>query len=98
MQDELDAMGLPTQIVIHGINEVGHETGNPFITENRDLPWLQDTVTEDVWTTWAITFRDVVILDENNVPIAVYNLTLNNLSDPLKYAELKALFEAAATD
>jgi hypothetical protein len=96
MQDELDAMGLPTQIVIHGINEVGHETGNPLITQNRDLPWLQDTVTEDVWTAWGITFRDVVILDENNVPIAVYNLTLNDLNDPLKYAELKALFEAAA--
>jgi hypothetical protein len=98
MQDDLDAAGLPVQVVIHGINEIGHEVGNPNVTAGRDLPWLQDTVSEQVWASWEITFRDVVILDEQNVPYAVYNLTTHDLSDPNNYAELQALFQAAASD
>ena len=41
-------------------------------------------------------WRDVFVLDQQNQPIAVYNLTLNNLSDASKYAELKQIFIDAA--
>ncbi len=98
MQDELDAAGLPVAVVILGINEVGHETGNPNITAGRDLPWLQDTIAAQVWSSWGVTFRDVIILDEQNVPYASYNLTTHDLADPANYAELMSLFTAAASD
>ena len=60
-----------------------------------DLPLLQDTKTENVWSSWGVTFRDVVILDEANECYAIYNLTTNNLSDSDNAAELEALFESA---
>ena len=41
-------------------------------------------------------WRDVFILNPQNQPIAVYNLTLNNLSEASNYAELKQLFVEAA--
>ena len=95
LADELAIEGF--DVAILGVNEAGHEAGNPSITTGRDLPWLQDTPEADVWHGWGITFRDVVILDEENEVVAIYNLTQNTLADPAKYAELKALFAAAAT-
>ena len=95
MQNELDAAGLNVDIL--GVNDVGLEDGNGFITMGRDLPWLQAVPEEDVWETWGIGYRDVVILDENNVVLAIYNLTEHNLGDATNYAELYALFESAAS-
>jgi hypothetical protein len=47
MQDELDAAGL--DVVIFGVNGVGHESGNANVTLGRDLGWLQETAEEPVW-------------------------------------------------
>jgi hypothetical protein len=41
---------------------------------------LQETEADDVWGDWAVTYRDVIVLDANNVPVDVYNLTNNDLS------------------
>lgn len=60
------------------------------------LPWLQDTPEVDAWGLWRVTWRDVVILDRENRPVAVYNLTVHDLADPGSYAELKALLLTAA--
>lgn len=49
-----------------------------------------------MWTTWAPTYRDVVILGPDNVEYAVYNLTSNDLSDPSAYAALRQLFVDAS--
>ncbi|NUP08763.1 MAG: hypothetical protein HOW73_22165 [Polyangiaceae bacterium] len=95
MQDELTAAGLDVTIV--GINSIAAESGNSLITAGRDLAWLQETPAEPVWTDWGISYRDVVILDENNEVVAIYNLTQHNLGDSLNYEELYGLFEAAAT-
>lgn len=95
MQDELTAAAL--DVTIFGINDVGHEAGNPDICAGRDIGWLQATEAEPVWDTWGITYRDIVILDGENRVVAIYNVTQNNLQDVEKYDELKALFEAAAT-
>jgi hypothetical protein len=46
----------------------------------RTLPWLQETVNDDVWGDWSVTYRDVIILDANNIPVGVYNLTAHDLS------------------
>jgi hypothetical protein len=94
MQDELTQAGL--NVTILGINEIGLEDGNAFITQGRDLPWLQDVPEQNVWETWGIAFRDVVILDGENKVVAVFNLTQQNLGDPANYAALKSQFESAA--
>jgi hypothetical protein len=96
MKAEIDAEGTPIEVEILGINEIGHEAGNPSITMGRTIPWLQDTAAENVWMTWAPAFRDVVILDTQNQKIGAYNVTVHNLSDPMNYAELKAMLKAAA--
>jgi len=96
MQTELLAENPATAIRILGINSMGSETGNAAMCDGRDIPWLQDTITEQVWIDWGVTWRDVVILDRDNHVAAVYNLTVHNLADPANYAELKALFKQVA--
>ncbi len=94
MQDELTLAGL--DVAIHGVNQAGLESGNAAICAGRDIPWLQETAAEPVWTDWGVHYRDVIVLDRENVVVAIYNVTLNNLTDPVKYDELYAIFEAAA--
>jgi hypothetical protein len=60
------------------------------------LPWLQDTNTANVWASWAVTYRDVLVLNGENVPVAVYNLTEHDLTDAGNYAALKKLMIDAA--
>jgi len=91
MQKELGLA--PVRIL--GVNGIGLESGNTLVCEGRDLPWLQDTVDEHVWSQWQVTYRDVVILDGANVPVGVYNLTDHDLADPANYAELRALLLAS---
>jgi hypothetical protein len=79
-----------------GFNSIGLEVGNPAMCEGRDLPWLQDTVEVRAEESWNPVYRDVVILDEDNVPVSVYNLTDHNLLEAAKYEELKAILLAAA--
>lgn len=101
MQGEIDAAlggNAGSKVQFLGVNETGHESGNMSVTNGRVLPWLQDTAEQQVWKTWAITFRDVVVLDAENRPIAVYNVTTHNLADVANYAALKQiLLDAAAT-
>ncbi len=84
-------------ILLGGINQIAAESGNAENTSGRDLCWLQDTVADDVWTTWEVAYRDVVILDRDNVQVAVFNLTAHDLADPAEYAALKALLESIAS-
>ncbi len=61
------------------------------MTAGRDLPWLQDTPQEDVWGSWQVAFRDVLVLDEHNAYVTAFNLTQNSLDDPANYDALKQL-------
>ena len=54
------------------------------------LPILQDTADANVWTSWAVTWRDLVVLDGEGRKALVFNLTTNNLADPDNYATLEA--------
>lgn len=56
-----------------------------------DLPLLQDTEEVGAWTAWDVTWRDVVILDDENVPVATVNVTSQDLGTPEGYAALKEL-------
>ena len=80
-----------TPIRILGINEAGYESGNALVTDLGDIPWLQDVASSDVWTAWDVRYRDVVVLDADNHPVAVFNLTDHDLARPADYEALKAL-------
>jgi hypothetical protein len=97
MQTELNTEHPSLGIQILGVNGIGLEAANPNITDGRNLPWLQDVVTEDVWSSWNVTYRDVFVLDPYNQVYAVYNLTSNNLSADANYDTLLQLFLDAAT-
>lgn len=80
----------------HGVNGIGHESGNAQACQGRVLPWLQDVAGADVWALWQPGYRDCVVLDAQNRVHGVYNLTLHDLSLPENRAGLKALLLAAA--
>lgn len=96
MQREIDAAPPATAVRIVGINETGQESGNATISEGHLLPWLQDTAAAGVWALWAVNYRDVIILDEENRRLAVFNLTEHNLAIPARYDSLKAMLLDAA--
>ncbi len=76
-------------ITIVGINEAGHESGNQTFCDGRELPWLQELETGDIWTDWGVTYRDVIIVDGEGRVVAIYNLTDHDLSSPSDYDALK---------
>lgn len=87
------------------MNPVGFESGNPSITANRTLPWLQDVdanqdqETDNFLTSWAYEYRDVVIVDGTNRPVDVYNLTVHDLKKPENYATMRQkLIDAAEAE
>ncbi|MCB1182823.1 hypothetical protein KDM41_05270 [bacterium] len=90
MQD-LAAMSSPPAVHILGVNQLGHESANDLVCQGRDLPWLQETLDDQVWNKWKVTYRDVVVLDRNNRPAAVFNLTVHDLARPADYDSLRAL-------
>ena len=96
MQAEIDSGGTSIPVRILGVNAAGHESDNAVVCEGRSIPWLQDTEEQHVWTSWQVTYRDVVILDAENHVLQAYNLTTHNLALPTHYAELKDILTAAA--
>ena len=61
------------------------------------LPWLQDTVADDTWTKWGVTYRDVRILNSRNELVGVFNLTQHDLANEAKRISLKQLLQGQAT-
>ncbi len=100
MQNDLDANYPELDIQILGVNGAGYESGNESITSGRDIPWLQDVDDDDdgesdVWISWDVAYRDVVIADAENVKVQVFNLTTYNLQIPENYdALLQMLVDA----
>jgi hypothetical protein len=96
MQKDIDVLDLPVSVGIIGVNGTDAASGNAAACEGRDLPWLQETLEVPAWSLWQVAYRDVIVLDEDNRRIAVYNLTEHDLNDSAHYEELKALLVAAA--
>ena len=65
-----------------GVNGIGYENGNERVTEDRDIPWLQDIEEVDAWTQWDVQYRDIYILDQSGSLRFIYNLTINDLGKP----------------
>ncbi|MFH1108569.1 MAG: PEP-CTERM sorting domain-containing protein [Planctomycetota bacterium] len=102
MQNDLDANYPQLDIRILGVNGAGLESGNAFITSGRDIPWLQDLDLNgdgwsDVWRSWNVTYRDVVILDAENARVGTFNLTTHDLRIPASYDTLRRMFVDAAS-
>lgn len=94
MQNDLLASFPDLDIQLLGINAAGLETGNSLITSGRDIPWLQDVDgnhdgLSDVWHSWGVTYRDVVIVDAENARVEAFNLTTHDLSNPDNYNTLR---------
>lgn len=96
LQDDLSLNEPSLDITILGINDIGFESGNDSITDGRDLPWLQATPEQDVWESWNVTYRDVWVLDGDNVPVGIFNVTGNSLGEQGNYDALRQLFMDAA--
>ncbi len=97
MQNDLDANYPELDIQILGVNGAGLGGGNASITSGRDIPWLQDVDADhdgrsDVWTSWGVTYRDVVILDTDNVVVGTFNLTTYGLQISENYDALTQMF------
>ena len=72
------------------------------MTSGRELPWLQEEEADQVWGNWEQEYRDVVIVDHENMRVTAFNLTTNNLGQHdeagnfVRQDELKALLYDAA--
>jgi hypothetical protein len=96
MQDELAADTLLLEVVISGVNHQASGAGVPDMCLGRDLPFLQDSDSTNVWTSWDVTERDVFVLDAENKVVTVYNLTQHDLADPVNYDTLKSILRNTA--
>ena len=85
MQEDLDADHPSLGIEILSINQIGAESGANSLSSDMDLPMVQDTTALSIWNSWGGDWRDVWILDENNSPYAVVNLTTYGLSTAANY-------------
>jgi hypothetical protein len=93
MAAELADMGVDVQIA--SINQIDAESGTDSFTSDMNLPMVQDTEDLGVWAEWDATWRDVHLVDADNVYISTYNLTEYNLAVAENYETLKAMFVTA---
>jgi len=88
MQIELLNEKLDVQIL--GVNRQGKESGNELIIAGRTIPWLAELEEQNVWGEWKVSYRDVVIIDKENMVVEVYNLSQNSLEETTNYDYLKS--------
>lgn len=80
IQDEVDAASPSVPVTILGINEVGREASNDVITDGVDMPWLQDTESENVFGAWPpARLRELKIVDADGIVVETLDL---NTVDP----------------
>jgi hypothetical protein len=66
--------------VLVGVNGLGLESTNAAMTTGRTLSWLQDVAGVDPWTSWGVTYRDVIIVDATGHKRGAFNLTTADLA------------------
>ena len=102
MQTDLDTNYPALDINLLGVNSYDQQSGNTSATTGRDIPWLQDVDSNgngisDLWTSWEVTPRDVVILDGANQKVGTYNLTVYDLEVTANYNTLRQMLIDAAS-
>lgn len=83
-------------VEILGINQIGAERSNTLVTQSSHLAWLQDTLQENVWNRWRVTYRDVQVLDAENRLAGVLNLTTHDLGVSTNRQALAQILRNAA--
>ena len=98
LQAQLLTVNPATKIRILGINAAGLESGNPTIITNCTIPWLQDTVSANVYGAWGGQQLRLHILDTFNIQRAIWNHTANPLAvaNDTNWNALKALLKQIA--
>jgi len=56
---------------------------------------LQDTWRVDAWGSWYAEWRDLVVVDEDNAWIGLFNLTNHNLEDDSNLTDLRAMIDTS---
>ena len=97
MQAELQMANLELPVQIIAINGADFEAGVSAMSDEGNLPLLQDTENIDLWGLWDITYRDVVVVDATLVPIARLNLTTHDLATTTTYDASGLLEQGAFT-
>ncbi len=95
LQKDLEAAYPVLRIQLLGVNAKGQEAGNAATTLGRELPWLQDVDANqdglaDAATLWNASYRDVYILDGNNVQVATFDVDSKDLTQAENYSALRA--------
>ena len=98
MQNELDPK-LGIQLI--AVNSPGAPDGVESVTEDRDIPYLQDTTKVDAHGLWGASQRDIYILDKDGVFVDSWSLDPvpeggYDLGEAKNYEMLKSLLEAEA--
>lgn len=96
MADEFAAAGLDVQLL--GINKIPSESGIGSFTDSMDLPVVQDSSDLELWSAWDAEWRDVYLVNRDNVHVATFNLVTHDLREASDYAELKGMFEDLAAE
>jgi hypothetical protein len=96
LQTEIDSLGWASEVHFLGVNAIGQQGGNNLIPLIAHLPWLQDDGTQHVWESWNANWRDIIVLDQNNTPVARFNVTDYSLVNPANFNDLKSLLEIYA--
>jgi hypothetical protein len=96
MQKEFDANYPKLDVQFVGVNQAGLEQGNAFITDGKDIPWLQDVDANgdgdsDVWTSWGMGHLDLLVLNAHNEPSGEFNLVQHSLGEGENYSALQQL-------
>ena len=73
------------------MNHIEQSSENASITENRDIPWLQDEADIDFWSSWSVSYRDVYIVHSDSTFYRKYNLSSFDLNINENKEELKTL-------
>ena len=86
MQEELDSLGYDIELL--AINKTGSSSGTMYFSDEMDLPMVQDADDFGVWDAWGAIWRDVYIVDQDNMHVGTFNLTGHSLAEEENYSTL----------
>jgi hypothetical protein len=92
----VDTVATAVPIRILGVNAPEEAAGNAGMCAGRTLAWLQDAKPPNAWGLWQADYRDVIVVDDENKVVSIYNVTLHDLGNPAQYAELRNILLTAA--
>ncbi len=81
----------PTPVRILGVGEPGYESTVTQMCIGVSLPWLQDTVEDNVAGLWGTVRNDLVVVDAESRRVYLYLAGLHSIQFQENYDELKRI-------